>query len=63
MIFVIRVSRWFRFKLWLSVKCLQLANWMIRRTPEMRGAPVPLTPEQVQSIERDMLNYTSDVRH
>ena len=62
-IIVVRVSRVFRFKLWLAVKLIQFANWVMRKRGPVMGAPQPLSPDQVQAMQREMLNYTGEVRH
>jgi hypothetical protein len=61
---VIRFSRWFRFKLWLAIKMIQFANYVMRKTQiPTKGAPVPLSPDQVQAMQKEMMNYTGETRH
>lgn len=56
MVFVIRVSYWFRFKVWFAVKLMQLATWLISMRPKAaeKAGIVPLTPEQIRSLQDEM---------
>jgi hypothetical protein len=50
--------------LWLAIKMIQFANYVMRKTkvPQV-GAPVPLSPDQVQAMQKEMMNYTGETRH
>jgi hypothetical protein len=43
---------------------IQFANYVMRKTQiPTKGAPVPLSPDQVQAMQKEMMNYTGETRH
>ena len=60
MIFVVKVSRWFRFKLWFAFQLVRFANFVIESNPALAKTTsiVSLTEAQLAQLQAETRSHT-----